>query len=72
MELEITQEQVEKMVLATYDSFNLINELKAKETLSEEETKILDLNEQHVRFVLTQNWFIAGLTKEQKTELETI
>ena len=72
MKLEITQEQVEKMVLATYDSFNLINELKAKETLSEEETKILDLNEQHVRFVLTQNWFIAGLTKEQKTELETI
>jgi hypothetical protein len=72
MELEISQERVEKMISATYDSFNLINELKAKETLSEEETKILDLNEQHVRFVLTQNWFVAGLTKEQKTELETI
>ncbi|MEY4331561.1 MAG: hypothetical protein RLZZ196_299 [Bacteroidota bacterium] len=72
MELEISQERVEKMVSATYDSFNLINELKAKETLSEEETKMLDVNQQHVRYVLTQDWFTNILTKKQKTELGTV
>jgi len=72
MELEITQEQVEKMVLATYDSFNLVNELNAKDELSEEDTDTLNRNIEHIRFVMSQVWFTKALTPLQVTELQAI
>jgi hypothetical protein len=72
MELELTQEQLDKSVSAAYDSVNLITELKAKETLTEEETDILSRNEEHIRIMLGKNWFVAALTKAQKTELSKI
>ena len=69
MELELTTEQVAKSVSAAYDSVNLLNELKAKEVLTEEEVTTLARNEEHVRIMLGKEWFVAGLTKKQKTEL---
>lgn len=69
MELELTTEQVAKSVAAAYDSVNLLNELKAKEVLTEEEVTTLARNEEHVRIMLGKEWFVAGLTKKQKTEL---
>lgn len=69
MELELTAEQVAKSVAAAYDSINLLNELKAKEVLTEEEVTTLARNEEHVRIMLGKEWFVAGLTKKQKTEL---
>lgn len=72
MELEITQEQVAKSVSAAYDSVNLINELKAKPSLTEEETKTLTRNEEHVRIMMGKTWFVAGLTDIQITELQAI
>jgi hypothetical protein len=72
MELEMTQEQVAKSVSATYDSVNLINELKAKETLTEEETATLTRNEEHVKIMMGKEWFVAGLTTKQKKELQAI
>jgi len=72
MELELTAEQVAKSVSAAYDSVNLLNELKAKEVLTEEETATVTRNEEHIRIMLAKEWFVAGLTKKQVTELQKI
>lgn len=72
MELELTAEQVAKSVSAAYDSVALITELKAKETLTEEETATVARNEEHIRIMLAKEWFVAGLTKKQVTELQKI
>jgi len=72
MELEYTPEQVANSVLAAYDSVALIAELKAKATLTEEETATLTRNEEHIRIMMGKVWFVAGLTDEQVTELQAI
>ena len=72
MELELTTEQKERSVLACYDSLNLVNELKAKSTLTEEETDTLKRNEEHIRIMLLKDWFVGQLTAKQKTELSKI
>jgi len=72
MELELTAEQVAKSVSAAYDSVNLIKELKAKETLTEEETATVARNEEHIRIMMAKEWFVAGLTDAQITELQAI
>lgn len=72
MNLEFTPEQIAKSVSAAYDSVNLIAELKAKATLTEEEADRLDRNERHVRIMLEKEWFANALTPAQKTELQAI
>lgn len=72
LELELTIEQKERSVLACYDSFNLITELKAKETLTEDEKDTLKRNEEHIRTMLGKEWFASELTAKQKTELSKI
>lgn len=72
MELEITPEQVAISVTAAYHSVALITELKAKETLTEEETATLTRNEEHIRIMMGKVWFVAGLTDLQVTELQAI
>lgn len=72
MELELTTEQKERSVLACYDSFNIVNELKAKSTLTEEDTDTLKRNEEHIRIMLQKDWFANELTAKQKTELSKI
>jgi len=68
--IEITVEQATKSVAAAYDSINLIADLLAKETLTEEETATLARNKQHIEIMLGKTWFVEVLTPEQKTELE--
>lgn len=72
MEENYTQEEIAKSISAAYDSVNLINELKAKETLTEEETVTLTRNEEHIRIMMGKEWFVAGLTDLQITELQAI
>jgi hypothetical protein len=72
MELELTAEQVAKSVSAAYDSVTLITELKAKEVLTEEETATVARNEEHIRIMMGKEWFVAGLTDAQITELQAI
>lgn len=67
-----TPEEVAKSVSAAYDSVALITELKAKESLTEEETATLGRNEEHIRIMMGKEWFVAGLTKKQVTELQAI
>lgn len=72
MELELTAEQVAKSVAAAYDSVALLNELKTKESLTIEEVDAQRRNEEHIRIMLAKEWFVAGLTKKQVTELQKI
>lgn len=72
MELEYTPEQVANSVTAAYHSVALITELKAKDSLTEEETVRLACNEEHIRIMMGKVWFVAGLTDEQITELQAI
>jgi hypothetical protein len=72
MELELTAEQIAKSVSAAYDSVALIAELKAKASLTEEETATVARNVEHIKIMLGKDWFSGALTAEQKTELEAI
>lgn len=72
MKIVFTQEQVAKSVSAAYDSVTLITEIKAKNKKTEEETATLTRNEEHIRIMMGKEWFVAGLTDLQITELQAI
>ena len=72
MEIEYTSEEIQKFISGTYDCFNLIKELKAKETLTEDEVERLNINTEHIKFIIGKEWFVKGLTKKQVKELKTI
>ena len=67
---ELTQDQIEKSISAAYDSVSLINGLNSKEVLTEEEADSKDRNIEHIKIMLSKEWFANALTKNQKTELE--
>jgi hypothetical protein len=69
IEPELTTEQIEKSVNAAFDSVNLVNELKVKPSLTEEEQDRLDRNKQHLEIMLAKDWFSAALTEEQTTQI---
>lgn len=71
-ELELTEGQKVKSVDAAYDSVILINQLKAKGELSEEDTDALTRNVEHLKIMLAKEWFVATLNAAQKEELEAI
>lgn len=64
---EYTSEQIEKFVLAAFDSVNLINELNLLSTLSEEEQAIKERNTEHLKIMIEKEWFASALTEEQTT-----
>ena len=72
MELTYTPEELSRHVSAAYDSVTFITKIKAKESLTEEETKALSRNIEHIHIMLKHAWFVEALTPEQKTELEAI
>ena len=67
-----TPEEVAQSVLAAYDSVEIYNQLNGKMDITEEETAILDRNIEHIRIMMGKEWFVAGLTDEQITELQAI
>ena len=69
---ELTQEQIEKNIYATYDSVNLIKKLNLKEVLTSEEEASKVRNVEHIGIMLTKEWFTANLSELQKSELEEI
>tara|TARA_R110000772_G_scaffold259638_1_gene377300 strand:+ start:1132 stop:1350 length:219 start_codon:yes stop_codon:yes gene_type:complete len=69
---ELTQEQIEKSISAAYDSVSLINELNSKEVLTEEEADTKNRNIEHLKIMLSKEWFVSALSETQKVELETV
>jgi len=72
MEMTFTPEEVAKSVLAAYDSVEIYNQLNGKMNITEEETETLDRNIEHIRIMMGKEWFVAGLTPLQITELQAI
>jgi hypothetical protein len=68
-EIETTEEQTQRSISAAFDSVNLINELKTKPSLTEEEQSRLDRNKEHLIIMLGKDWFEAGLTEQQKNDI---
>jgi hypothetical protein len=68
----LTQEQIERTVLSSFDSVNLVNELNALESLDEEQTACKDRNVEHLNIMMAYDWFVDALTEEQKTEINKI
>jgi hypothetical protein len=67
-----TPEEVAVSVSAAYDSVEIYNQLNGKMDITEEETAILDRNIEHIRIMMGKEWFVAGLTPLQITELQAI
>ena len=68
---EQTPEQVQRSISAAFDSVNLINELKTKPSLTEEEQDRINRNVEHLRIMLGKDWFFSVLTEQQKTDINT-
>jgi hypothetical protein len=64
--IEITIEQIAKNYAAALDSVNLVNELKAKETLTEEDEKTIQRNLEHLEIMLAKDYW----TNEDLTPLK--
>jgi hypothetical protein len=65
-------EFTEKHVSALYDSVNLINELQAIESPTEEQTETIDRNTKHLEIMMGKEDFVALLTEAQITEINQL
>ena len=71
-EITCNPEEVAKSITAAYDSVAIVNELNGKMNITEEELARLDRNVEHIRIMMGKEWFVAGLTDKQITELQAI
>ena len=71
MEIEYTPEEVQKHITNCFHSWDICEELSAKESLNEKEQANFDRNQEHIRIMLAKDWFSEGCTEEQKAQLET-
>lgn len=68
----LSKEQIEKSINAAFDSVNLIEMLNNKQNLDENEIASKNRNIEHLKLMLSKEWFTSNLTSEQKTEIENI
>ena len=71
MEVTYTAEEVQQHITNCFHSWDICEELSAKETLSEDEQGSFDRNKEHIQIMLAKDWFREGCTAEQITQLET-
>ena len=71
MEQPNPEEQTQRSISAAFDSVNLINELKTNTSLTEEEQERLNRNLEHLRIMLSKDWFSEGLTEQQRIDINT-
>lgn len=65
-------EFTEQNVSALYDSVNLINELQAIESPTEEQTETIERNTKHLEVMMGKEDFVALLTEAQITEINQL
>lgn len=68
----LTKEQIQKHISSAYDSVSLINYIKTKETVSEIEVEDIERNVEHLKIMMSKDWFFNELTSAQKNEINTI
>lgn len=64
--------QIEKQVSAAFDSVNLITNLKAKEVATDEDNSTISRNIEHLKIMMSKDWFVKALTTAQKTKINSI
>lgn len=69
---DLTQEQIEKSVLAAFDSVNLITNLKAKEVATDEDNSTISRNVEHLKIMMSKDWFVTALSTAQKTKVNNL
>jgi len=67
-----TAEEIAQSVSAAFDSVNLINELKTKETNTNEETATIGRNVEHLKIMMAKDWFVGGLKTAQKNTINAL
>ena len=72
MELEMTNEEIQRSIVSTYDSIDLINQLEALETLTQEDLDTIDRNKRHLEIMMAKNWFLEALTIGQIEEINSV
>jgi len=70
MEENYTPEEVQQHITNCFHSWDICEELSAKESLNEEEQDSFDRNKGHIQIMLAKDWFSEGCTAEQKADLE--
>lgn len=68
----LTQEQINQCINAAFDSVNLINKLDEMIELTDEELASKNRNIDHLKVMMSKEWFVSALTSEQKVEIENI
>lgn len=71
-EIQMTQEEIQRSVSAAFDSVNLINKLNLKDVLTDEETDTVDRNVEHLKIMMSKEWFDTALTTEQKSDIQAL
>ena len=66
------QEQIQQSISAAFDSVNLVAELKAKESVTEDEQGTIDRNVEHLNIMLGKEWFAVALTAEQTSAIAAV
>lgn len=72
MEQQLTKEEVQQHIKSAYDSVDLINRLREKQTLTSDEASSLQRNIDHLKIMMGKDWFASGLKAAQKKEINTI
>jgi hypothetical protein len=62
---ELTQEQIQQSINAAFDSVTLINN-------PESSADDISRNVEHLKIMMSKDWFVAGLTAAQKTTLTNL
>lgn len=70
--MEQTQEQIAQSISAAFDSVNLVAELKAKASVTEDEQGAIDRNVEHLNIMLGKEWFAEALTAEQAEQINAV
>jgi hypothetical protein len=69
----MTREQYAAIsVTSAFDSVNLINTLNAKESLTQDETDTKTVNINHLKIMMTKDWFDEALTSEQRSDIQAL
>ena len=70
--MEQTQEQIAQSISAAFDSVNLVAELKAKASVTEDEQGTIERNVEHLNIMLGKEWFAEALTAEQASDIAAV
>jgi len=65
-----TEEQVNRTIKSSFDSVNLINNIVAKK-FDLTKVSIIKNNVEHLKLMLSKDWFSEALTQQQKTDIDS-